>query len=403
MIFEYEAINKAGKTVRGLIDATSEQDAVKIIQDKGLQILFVQEKKVKKKTTRQLNFAIGGKIKIKDLVIFFRQFSVMISANVAMVQSLKIIVEQTENIKLKMLISEIADEVDSGSRLSDAMAKNPKTFSQFHTSVIKGGESSGRLSESLIYLADEIEKDYDMISKIRGAMVYPAFVLFGLTVVGIVMMVFVVPKLTGVLEETGVELPATTKILIAVSDIMQNYWFLLIIAAIGLAVAIRFILAMPKGAYLMDYALLRLPIFGNLFQKVYVVRFARSMNTLISGGVTITDSLKISAKVVNNKVYAKLIEETRKEVEDGSPMSSILSKSKQIPKMVSQMISIGEKTGKLDMVLSRVADFYARQVNNMIANLMTLMEPIIMIIMGVAVGIMVAAIILPMYNMASQA
>ena len=402
MLFEYEAINQDGKAVTGLVDANDEQDAAKIIQSRGLNVLFVKKKKASRKLITQLNITFGGAIKTKDLVIFFRQFSVMISANVSMVEALKIIVVQTVNVKLKMLISEVADEVDSGARLSDAMGRHKKVFSNFHTNVIKGGETSGKLNESLNYLADEIERDYDMMSKIKGAMVYPVFVFCGLIIVGIVMMVFVVPKLTGVLTESGAELPLATKILVATSDILQNYWFALILLAIGIAISFRFVAATPRGAYLIDYFLLRFPIFGPLFQKIYIVRFARSMNTLLAGGITVTNSLDIAAKVIDNKVYSKLINKAKEEVEDGSTVAKAFSESKQIPQMVTQMMSIGEKTGKLDVVLARVADFYGREVNNTIANLMTVMEPLIMVIMGIAVGIMVAAIILPMYNMAAQ-
>lgn len=400
-LFKYKALNSSGKEVEGSIDATSEDEASQSVADKGLKVIFVKPQQTKK--SKQIVITFGSTVKTRDLVIFFRQFSVMISANVAMVQALKIIVEQTESIKLKMLISEVADEVDSGSRLSDAMDKNPKVFTGFHSSVIRGGETSGKLAESLTYLADEVEKDYDMMSKIRGAMMYPAFVLSGLGVVGIVMMVFVVPKLTSVLTESGVELPIATKILISVSDILQNYWILLIVLLIVLSVVLKYYLATARGRYVADYILLKLPIFGILFQKINIVRFSRSMETLISGGITVTESLKVSGEVVNNKVFGALIKRTTQEVEDGNPMSTVLATSKMIPTMVSQMASIGEKTGKLDVILGRIAKFYEREVNNTIDNLMTLMEPIIMVVMGIAVGTMVAAIILPMYNMATEA
>lgn len=400
-VYKYKALNDTGREVSGFIDAASEDAASQLVEEKGLKVLFI--KLEKKKKSKQIVITMGSTVKTRDLVIFFRQFSVMISASVAMVQALKIIVEQTESIKLKMLISEVADEVDSGSRLSDAMDRHPKVFTSFHSSVIRGGETSGKLAESLTYLADEVEKDYDMMSKIRGAMTYPAFVLTGLGVVGVVMMIFVVPKLTNVLTESGVELPIATKILIYVSHILATYWLLILIGLIALMIALKYYIATPKGRYVADYILLKLPIFGILFQKISIVRFSRSMETLISGGITVTESLKVSGDVVNNKVFGDLIKKTREEVADGNPMSTILATSNMIPVMVSQMASIGEKTGKLDVILGRVAKFYEREVDNTIDNLMTLMEPIIMVIMGIAVGTMVAAIILPMYNMATEA
>lgn len=398
-IFKYKILDKKNNNIKGLVEAANEDFAAEILRDKGYTIISI-EKESEKESKDYLQ--ILNKIKIKDIVVFSRQFSVMASANVTIVQALKILVEQTVNIKLKMIISEIAFEVDGGSRLSDALAKRPKVFSNFYISVIRSGETSGRIDEALGYLADEMEKDYDMVSKIRGAMIYPAFVLSSLGVVGILMMIFVIPKLTSILTESGTELPFATRILIGTSNFLSNFWWLFFIAVPVLIIGVRFIIKTKKGRRAIDSLILRLPIFGKLFQRIYLVRFTRSLNTLIVGGVTITEGLKITAEVVNNQVYKELINDTIKEVEDGNSISSIFVNSKEVPTMVSQMMSIGEKTGKLDIVLDRISDFYTREISNIIANLMTLMEPIIMLIMGIAVGIMVAAVILPMYNLAGS-
>lgn len=397
-IFKYKALDKNSTTKDGLVESMSKEFAIETLQENGLQIISIN----KVSDTHKMGLSFFDKVKAKDLVIFSRQFAVMISANVAMVQALKIIVEQTENLKLKMIISEIADEVDGGSKLSYALSKRPNVFSNFFVSVIKSGESSGKLDEVLNYLADEMEKDYDITSKVKGAMIYPAFVLSGLIIVGIVMMIFVVPKLTGILTETGAELPMSTKLVIGVSDFLSSFWWVLVLAVIGVIVGYKYYVKTPQGKRNVDFLLLRLPIFGKLFQLIYLVRFARTLNTLIVGGVTILNSLKITSEVVNNRIYQELIDETIKEVEDGNSISTIFVTSSVMPKMVSQMLNIGEKTGKIDVILERITDFYGREINNMVANLMTLMEPIIMVVMGVAVGIMVAAIILPMYNLAGQ-
>ena len=381
----------------GMVEANSREYVEEILKEKGFSIVTISEASA----SRKINLSFLNRVKGKDIVVFSRQFSVLISANVAMVQALKILVEQTDNVTLKMIVSEVADEVDAGSPLSEALGKRPKIFSNFYVSVIRSGETSGKLDEVLNYLADEMEKDYDMTSKIKGAMIYPIFVSCALVAVGVVMMVFVVPKLTAVLTESGTELPLATKILIGISDFMVNYWWLLIIIVVGLFFAVRFYVGRPRGKRQIDLLKLKLPIFGHLFQLIYLVRFTRSMNTLIVGGVTISNSLKVAAEVVDNKIYQELIEKTIKEVEDGNSISSVFIESKTIPKMVSQMLNIGEKTGKMDIILERITDFYGREIATMVANLMSLMEPIIMVVMGVAVGIMVAAIILPMYNMAS--
>jgi len=398
-VYKYKALNKDKKTVSGLVEAASEDLAIDTLKDKELVIISLKEEAIKG-GEKALFFL--GRIKAKDLVIFSRQFSVLVSANVALVESLRLLAEQTKNPKFRTIVSEIADEVDGGARLSDSLAKRPKVFSNFYINVVKSGESSGKLDEVLDYLADELEKDFDMTSKIKGAMIYPAFILAGLSVVGVVMMVFVVPKLTKIIAETGAELPMATKVLIATSGFLSNCWWLLLILLAGSVVGIKFFVKLPVGKKIIDTTLLHLPIFGKLFQRIYLVRFTRSLQTLIVGGVNISKGLDITSEVVNNYVYKNLITETKKEVEDGNSISTVFVNSKEMPNMVSQMMSIGEKTGRLDVILSRITDFYSREINNIVANLMTLMEPIIMVILGVAVGFMVAAIIMPMYNMASQ-
>ena len=397
-VFKYKALDKDGKKKVGLVKAISEDLAAETLRERNFSVISIKESGGAKTG----GIIILNRISVKDLVVFSRQFAVMISANVSMVQALNILVDQTENIRLKMIISEAADEVDSGSRLSDALAKRPNVFSNFFVSVIKSGETAGKLNEVLDYLANEMEKDYDMMSKIKGAMIYPVFILCSLSIVGIIMMVYVVPKLTDIITETGGDLPIATKILIGASGFITGYWWLLLIILVSSAVGFKFYISKPFGKRQFDFLILRVPIFGRLFQLIYLVRFTRSMNTLISSGITITDSLKIASEVVSNKIYQRLINDTIKEVEDGNSISSIFIKSKEVPKMVSQMMNIGEKTGKIDIIFKRITDFYSREIANIVANLMTIMEPFIMIIMGIAVGIMVAAVILPMYNLASQ-
>ncbi len=398
-IFSYKALDVKGKKVQGLINAFNKRAASEKLGDRGYNVIDVKDKT----DTLELKIlTLINPIKIKDVVVFSRQFSVMISANLALVQSLKIASEQTENISLKMVISEVAHEVEGGSSLSNALGKRKNVFSQFYISVIKSGETSGRLDEVLVYLADEMEKDYDMVSKIKGAMIYPAFVMVGLTIVGAVMMVVVVPKLTGVLAETGGELPMATKIVIAISDFLAAYWWFLWIVIGGNFVGLKAFLKTNLGKSIFDLIKLKLPVFGKLSRLIYVVRFTRSMNTLISGGVTVVKSLEIVADVVGNEVYRKLIKNSQKIVGQGGTLSKAFLMSDEMPRMVPQMISIGERTGKLDLVFEKITNFYAREIDNILGNLVTLMEPIIMVIMGVAVGIMVAAIIMPMYNMANQ-
>lgn len=398
-IYKYKALTHEGRTITGLIDVANENIAMEVLEEKGFTIINLIEQNNGTKFDLSSFF---HRITQKDLVIFSRQFSVLVSANVTLVQSLKILSEQLENPRLQIIIAEIADEIDGGSRLSDSLSKRPELFSGFYINVIKSGETSGKLDEVLDYLADELEKDYDMVSKIKGAMIYPAFIVSGLAFVGTYMMISVVPKLTAVIIETGGEIPLPTKILMNTSAFLNRFWFFLLLMIIGIIVGLRYYYKSEYGKRMFDKMLLGMPIFGTLFQRIFLVRFTRSLQTLILGGVNISKALTITSEVVTNSVYRDLILETIKEVEDGNSITSVFERSEQFPKMVSQMISIGEKSGKLDTVLGRVTDFYTREINNIISNLMSLMEPIIMVVMGVGVGLMVAAIILPMYKMASS-
>ncbi len=398
-IFSYKALDYSGKKTTGLISAFNKRAAEENLRERGFRTIYVKDK-----TGSPLVkiLILINPIKTKDLVIFSRQFSVMVSANLTIVQALKISAEQSENLVLKMIISEIAKEVDSGSSLSSAFLKRPKVFSSFFANVVRSGETSGKLNEVFSYLADEMEKDYDMTSKIKGAMIYPIFVFVGLVIVGAIMMIMVVPKLIEIFKETGTALPLATRIVMGISDFLVGYWWMLLILAALAIIGYRIFVNTKKGRRIVDFFKLKIPVFGKLFRLIYIVRFTRSMHTLLAGGVTVARSLEIVSQVVGNSVYRELIEKSKEDVEEGESFSRAFLRSSEVPKMIPQMIVVGEKTGKLDVVLKKVTDFYNREITNILNNLVSLLEPFIMVIMGVAVGVMVIAIIMPMYNMAGQ-
>lgn len=401
--FSFKAINGEGKTVEGIMESATEQAVVDSLQEEGLSIVYVAYAGSDKASKVEIKSSFfSGSIKKKDIVIFSRQLAVMVTANLTLVQALRIVQDQLENKKLKLIITNIANDVESGERFSIAMAKYPKAFSQFFTSMIASGETSGKLDEVLKYLADQEEKDYDLQNKIKGAMIYPAFIISGLTAVGIAMMIFVIPQLTGMLTASGAQLPLATKVLIALSSFFRNYWWTIPLIVGAVIVSYKVFTKSESGKRTIDALLLKLPIFGPLLQKIYIVRFTRSMTTLLNGGVTLPESLKIVAQVVNNSSYKDLIEATIKEVNDGSSLSVLFSKSAIMPSLVSQMIVVGEKTGRLESILETLSGFYTREINNTVANLTSLLEPVIMLVIGVAVGGMVIAIIMPMYKLADQ-
>jgi len=397
-LFTYQAEDHKGRQVTGLVEAGNESAALEILKEKNFQVYSLKKKSL---FFNLGNLSIFRRVGRKDIVSFSRRFAVLVASNITIVQALKIIVAQTNNAHFRFELASVAQEVDGGVKLSDALARRPDIFSNFFTSVVRSGESSGSLSEVLNYLADEMEKDYDMMGKIQGAMIYPLFVIALMIGVGILMMTTVVPNLTSVMVETGMELPLSTRIVIGTSDFFQDYWIFLTLflaaAGVGLSVALK----TPGGRSRFDRLLLGLPVFGALVNKIAIVRFARSLNVLLTGGVPIAKALEITAEVVDNAVYRELISATIKEVEDGNPVSSAMNGS-IIPPMVSQMIGIGEETGKLDLVLQSIIGFYEREVANTTKNLTVLIEPIVMVVLGLGVGVMVSAIILPMYQMASN-
>lgn len=290
-IYKYKALNKKQATVSGKVEAANEEIAVDVLVDSGLSVLSIEKEKV---FDTSKFFAIFNKVKVKELVVFSRQLSVLVSANLPITKALRVLKEQTDSPYFQKIINEVINEIEGGEKLSKAFAKYPDVFGNFYISMVKSGETSGKLDEVLNYLADQQEKDYDLTSKIKGAMIYPIFILSGLTVVGIVMMVFVVPKLTDILKESGGQLPLTTRILIWMSDFLKNFWWLALLIVFGVIVGFRFYTRTSFGKKQWDYIKIRLPVFGPLFQKIAVVRFTRSFSTLLKGEFPLPKVWKLS-------------------------------------------------------------------------------------------------------------
>lgn len=397
-IFDYRAKNLASQTVEGAVVAPSESAAYDTLREKQLTIISLHERA---KSTKLFSANLFNRVTVKEQVIFARQLSVMISANVPIVRALRILVRQTKNVHFKMILSDVLDEVDGGAKLSAAMGRYPQVFNNFFVSMIRSGETTGKLDEVLIYLADQREKDYGIISRVRGAFIYPAVVLFAVLSVGFVMVVFVLPKLLEVFKEGGAEVPFMTKLLITISDFARNQWYVLVLFLIGLVVGFILWRRTASGRKALDIIKLRIPIAGRIFTMIYLTRFSRTLSTLLTSGVPISNALDITAEVVGNHTYRDIIERTIKEVEDGNSITTIFVKSKAVPLMLSQMMSVGEQSGRLDQVLIKVAQFYENELDALVRNLVSLIEPIILLLMGVGVGFMVSAVLLPIYNISS--
>ena len=397
-LFQYKAISPQGAVSRGVVESPNLAAASEVLEEKNLVVL--QLRQTTKVRASVSGFSLGF-IKQKDIVMLARQMSVMIAATVPIVPALRILSAQTEQPKLKAVTREMADDVDGGLQISQAFAKHPRYFSRFFVAMIRSGETSGRLDEVLNYLADQMEKDYDLTSRIRGAMVYPAFIIVSLIAVAIIMMIFVIPKMSGLLLESGAQLPLQTRVLIGTSNFIATYWWALAIVVVGILIVLRLWVQSKSGRVAWDQILLRLPVFGLITQKIIIVRMCRSLSTLIRGGVSISAALEITSEVVDNAAFCDILTKTIKEVQDGNSITTVMMQSKIVPRIVAEMMSIGEKSGKIDEILERLSAFYDREVSALVASLTSLIEPIIMVVMGVGVAFMVMAVLMPMFQLAN--
>ena len=398
MEFAYQARDEKGKFVTGTVEAANETSAYDALQQHGLVVVRIMP-------YTNISFleriSIFDRVSPKDLVMFSRQLATLIDAKVPIVQALKVLQLQVSSAKLRTIITEVSEKVESGDSLSSALARYPAQFSNLYVNLTRSGELSGTLDEALSYLADQLEKDYDLRSKVINALTYPLFIVSALLIVGFLMFIYVLPPLIGVLKESSVELPITTKILISVTNFMQSYWWVALIIIVGLFVGIRFYAKTESGRFMIDRIKLKIPVFGKLFERVYMARFARNLSTLVAGGIPIVKALDTVADIVGNAVYREIILDASHQVRNGKSIASAMAGRKEIPPIISQMIQIGESTGKLQDIMGKLAGFYEKEVDSMLRILTTLIEPIIMMLLGLAVAVMVAGILLPIYNLAS--
>lgn len=395
--FRYQVRIPDGRIQSGIVEADDSDSALEALEDRQYEVLSIDTYAgVEAKTASLMQFL--NAVKPKEIVATVRMLSVMVSASVPLVDATRNIVHQTKNPRLKSIMADIAGEIEGGAKLSDAMEKYPSVFSGFFTNMIRSGETTGQLSDVLNYLADQQEKDYDMKAKLRGALMYPAFIITGMFVAGTVMMVYVVPKLTEVIVEAGAELPLSTKILIWTSSFLVNYWWIILLGLTAFGIFFYVWVRTDEGRHAFDSIKLKIPIIGGLLREIYTVRYCQSMHTLIKGGQTIVQGLEVAASVIGNAVWKRIILDTLQAVNDGESITSVMRDNKYVPQMAVQMISVGEDTGQLAEVFKRVSDFYSRSVDNASATILTLIEPIVMVVLGVGVGLMVSAIMLPLYR-----
>ncbi|MEA3357097.1 MAG: type II secretion system F family protein [Patescibacteria group bacterium] len=396
--FEYSARSKDGSVQRGDVEAKSRTQVVEMLQQKGLVVVKVQEKIAVMEMFKQIN--IGG-VPIDDKVIFMRQFSTMISAGLPMAQALEILAVQATNPLFKKVLDEVLAEVESGTSLTKAFKNQPGVFDDIVLNLIKAGEDSGKLEEICKRLADELEHRRDFQNKIKSAMIYPIIISVVIVIVVTLVMLFMIPAVSEMYSEFGGELPMLTQILVAISDFMVRFWWLCLLVLVGIAAGIKYYLSTETGKKVFDNLKLKFPVFGDLNVKIQLAQFTQTLTLLVSSGIAILDALDLVADSLNNYWFEQAVKTIAREVEKGSSLALPMSREERFPLIVSQMVGVGEETGELDGVLKKMAEYYVDEVNRMTDNLATMMEPFMLVIMGVVIGFIAVAVYLPMFSLAN--
>ncbi len=389
--FTYTARAFNGDLRTATIDASSRDDVIAQLRKQRLSVVKIDQDAAKK---------IGrGSIKTRDVVIFTRQFSTMINSGLPLVQALTILAEQTDNKALAEVTRKVVFDVESGNTVADALSKHPRAFTNLYVNMVAAGEAGGILDTILLRLATFLEKNDALVRKVKGAMIYPAVIMSVAAICVVVLLIFVIPVFAGMFASAGQALPLPTRIVIGASGFLKSYWWVIGAVVVIGGYMFKKYYATPPGKLVIDRLMLRMPVLGDVLRKSAVSRFTRTLGTLISSGVSILEGLEITAKTAGNRVIQDAIMQSRSSIAGGDTIAQPLQKSKVFPPMVISMIAVGEQTGGLDEMLSKIADFYDEEVDAAVSNLLSLLEPIMIVFLGVVVGGMVVAMYLPIFDM----
>lgn len=395
--FEYKARTREGETRSGVIESSSREAALDLLQQNNLMVLALAERG--RPSLFSLNIPLKRPISQKDVLIFSRQLATLFEARVPVVTALKTLSGETAKPALRAMIGQILDDVAGGLALSQAMAKHPNVFTPFYINLLRSGEESGKLQEIFTYLADHLERSYYLVTKARNSLIYPAFVLFTFFGVLVVMLVAVIPKLVSIFEETGQAVPFYTQAVIYLSSFLRQWGLVLLIALIAGALFLWRWGLKPRGKLFFHTLQISMPILGAIYKKLYIARFTDNLHTLIGAGVPLIRALTVTRDVVGNVVYQGAIDAAIESVKGGSTISSAFEQNRAIPPLVTQMMRIGETSGRLDFILANIAKFYQREVDSALDNMVALIEPALIIFLGVGIGILVALVMVPLYNL----
>ena len=401
MKFKYWARSKDGKLENGVIEASNKQAALEVLKSNQLFVTGIETAGSAPFWSKDIK--LFEKVTSSDLVIFSRQLSVMFTSGVPLVESLTAIGNQTDKEKFKEKIIDLAQEIEGGTTFSKALSQSPSLFSDFYVAVVRSGEVSGTLGESLVYLAEHLEKDHNLRSQLKGAMIYPALVITVMIGVFILTTVFIIPQLVGVLEGSETQLPAITIAVIALSNFVRFYWWMILIFMLFSSVGLFFYSKTEEGKRNIDKVLLKIPGISSFLKKVYLTRFSENLSTLIAGGLPIGQALEVSGRIIGNAVYQDAILEVKEKVTRGESITNVFSEYPEIfTPLFCQMTLVGERTGRIDKTLTTVANFYRSEITRTTDNISSIIEPIMIVILGGGVGLLMGAVLLPIYQISTS-
>lgn len=396
-VFEYEARNREGERISGILEGEDTSLVARQLREKGYYVTSISKKSERKDIGEFLKFS--RKVKIKDLAVFSQQFAAMIDAGISLVDALNILQEQVEHERLKEVITAIREDIETGSGLSEAMAKHPDVFPDLYCQMVMAGESGGVLDKVLNRLAAHYERQDEINGKIKSGLYYPVTILVVAIAVVIFLVTTVVPQFVSIFSSVGGVLPLPTRILLALSSFMQHYWWVIILGIVGIILALVKYKQTPQGEYRFDKLLLKIPIIGKMVRKIYLSRISSTLAILLESGVDLLSGLTIIEEVVGNKVYAEILSKARLQVREGVPLSRPLSTAEEFPAMVVHMVKVGEEAGSLELMLKKVASFYEREVEASIDGTISLIEPALIVCLALVVGFIVISIAMPMFDM----
>jgi type IV pilus assembly protein PilC len=401
MLFKYKAINESGQESEGTIEAINVDIAINSLQRRSLTISSIKPVDDKSLLNRDLTI-FGTGISNKDIVILSRQLATLFTAQVSALRIFRLLAAEMENKNLRVKLGEIAEDIQAGTSMSTALAKHPKVFSTFYTNMIKAGEESGKLDETFEYLADYLDRSYEVTSKVKNALIYPAFVIFTFIAVMVLMLTVVIPKISSIILDSGQEVPVYTKVVIGLSQFMTRYGLFFLVILIAGVILLVYYARTPAGKESLAKLKLQIPYISALYKKLYLSRIADNMNTQLISGVPMVKALELTSKVVDNKVYEDLLIASLEEVRGGKSLSdALMPYPREIPGIMVQMAKVGEETGDLGGILKTLAKFYQREVMQAVDTLVDLIEPIMIVALGLGVGFLLASVLIPIYNVSS--